>query len=406
MKYFCAMPTSMEHTDIILAGAGLSGLTLALELAKRPFFSEKNILLLDRDEKNRNDRTWCFWAKENEPLPPVVHKTWGDCHFYGEKWAKRLQIAPYRYHMVRGADYYAWAKGELSRCPNVRWKKADILGFDAASGTVKSDVGEFRGEHVFNSAFFMADGGRVTVDGGRGMANGEWVSAGQRARTTLLQHFKGWEIEAPRAVFDPAVVTFMDYRLEQRGETRFVYVLPFDERRALVEFTVFSRRLCEEAEYRAELQRYITEVLGIPQFDILGEEFGVIPMTDLPLLPEGEGRVVNIGTAGGFVKASSGYAFLRTQRKTRAFVDDWERNRRPCPAVLRSPWLFRTLDSIMLRVLDQGAVSGKDFFTQLFQRLPARSVFRFLDEDASFADTLRVLAAPPTWPFLRVALGG
>lgn len=405
MKYFCAMPTSIEHTDIILAGAGLSGLTLALELAKRPFFSEKNILLLDRDEKIRNDRTWCFWAKENDSLPPVVHKTWSDCHFYEEKWEKRLQIAPYRYHMVRGADYYAWAKGELSRSPNVRWEKADILGFDAASGTVKTDVGEFRGEHVFNSAFVKVGNGLVAVNGGRGTGEGLRDRTAHRSQTMLLQHFKGWTIETSQKTFDPAVVTFMDYRLEQRGETRFVYVLPFDERRALVEFTVFSGCLCEEEEYRAELRRYLTKVLGVAQFRILDEEFGVIPMTDWPLQPKGEGRVVNIGTAGGFVKASSGYAFVRTQRKTRAFLDDWERHGRLNPTVLRSPWAFRQLDSIMLRVLDQGAVSGKDFFARLFQRLPAPLVFRFLDEDTSLAETLRVLTAPPTWPFLRVALG-
>lgn len=195
----------------------------------------------------------------------------------------------------------------------------------------------------------------------------------------------------------------MDYRLEQHGETRFVYVLPFSETRALVEFTVFSPALCPAEEYDAELRRYIADVLKIKTYAVEEEEFGVIPMTDLPLSPRGEGRVINIGTAGGFVKASSGYAFLRTQRKLRAFVDAWEKSGLPNPSLLQSSRGFRALDSIMLRVLREGSVSGKEFFSLLFQKLPAPLVFRFLDEDASLAEVLRVLAAPPTWPFFKTA---
>ena len=134
------------------------------------------------------------------------------------------------------------------------------------------------------------------------------------------------------------------------------------------------------------------------------EEFGVIPMTDMPLPVRAQGRVWNIGTAGGMVKASSGYAFLRTQRLIRRFVADWVKNGRPNAEKLHSAPLFQALDSIMLRVLKEGIVSGKTFFTLLFQKLPARVVLRFLDEDASTAEVLRILSAPPTWPFFRTAL--
>ena len=126
-------------------------------------------------------------------------------------------------------------------------------------------------------------------------------------------------------------------------------------------------------------------------------------MTDRPF-SAGEGRVINIGTAGGFVKASSGYAFLRTQRRLRAFVRAWAATGRPEPRILRSTWYYRFFDSILLRVLQDKRMTGKDFFTRLFRRLPAPLVFRFLDEDAGFREILRLISAPPTWPFLRAAL--
>jgi len=397
------------HWDIILAGSGLSGLTLALELSRRPFFQDKKILLLDRDEKMKNDRTWCFWATDDEMknLPPVVFNSWDKCLFFGEKFESALDIASYRYRMVRGLDYYNWAKSELAKKPNIQRITANIASIDAKSGTVKTERGDFTADWVFNSAFtkipLLPEASSLYAN--PPLSNHQRTTNNkQRNFTFLLQHFKGWLIKTPAPAFDTTVMTFMDYRLEQKGETRFVYVLPFSENRALVEFTVFSPSLCPAEEYDAELRRYIREHLKIKEFQIEEEEFGVIPMSDFPLSPTLEGRVINIGTAGGFVKASSGYAFKRTQRKLRLFANDWEKTGQPNPALLRSEWRYRFYDSVMLRVLKENAVSGKDFFTGLFQKLPASLVFRFLDEDSTFADDIQLLSAPPTWPFFKTAL--
>lgn len=396
----------MTKADILFAGSGLAGLTLALECVRRPFFKDKKILLIDRDEKSRNDRTWCFWAKDTEEIPAVLHKTWNKCLFYGEGFEKTLDIAPYRYCMVRGIDFYQEAAKELALHPNVQRITADILDMDAQQGILKTTAGDFQGDWLFNSAWYPASSRDITgkfVDGSQTttqVANA--VHSPQH--TFLLQHFKGWVIETPEPVFDPEAMTFMDYRLEQHGETRFVYVLPLSETRALVEFTVFSAALCTAQTYDAELGRYCSEVLRLRDYRVAETEFGVIPMTDLPLVPQAEGRVINIGTAGGFVKASSGYAFLRTQRKLRAFAAAWAHSGSPDAAMLQSSRTFRALDSIMLRVLKEGSVSGKTFFSLLFRKLPAPLVFRFLDEDANLFETLRVLSAPPTWPFFMTAM--
>lgn len=393
--------------DIIIAGSGLSGFTLALECARRPFFRDKKILLIDRDDKSRNDRTWCFWAtdRECERLPPVIYKTWDKCRFFGKNLEKELAIQPYRYRMVRGIDFYNFAKTELDKNPRFQRIAANITHLDAEKGIVFTDRGEFQGERVFNSALtkisLLPEAGSFYT----GPAFTPLSDAPPAGRFThLLQHFKGYIIETSRAAFDPGVVTFMDYRIEQKGETRFVYVLPFSETRALVEFTVFSTALCAAEEYETELRQYIRRFLQMDDFQVVEEEFGVIPMSDHPFSPLAEGRVTHIGTAGGFVKASSGYAFKRTQRKIRALVDVWEKNRVPDPAVLRSSWRYRFYDSVMLRVLRENAVSGEAFFSGLFRKLPADLVFRFLDEDTTFADDVQLLSAPPTWPFLKTAL--
>jgi len=395
----------MSHYDILFAGGGLSGLTLALELARRPYFQDKTICLLDRDEKQRNDRTWCFWSDDDEMLPPVVYKTWDHALFFGAHLKKNLDIAPFRYNMVRGIDFYNWAIQELDRYPNVHRIRANISGLEAEAGIVHTDSGDYSGNWVFNSAFTpvavlpKAD----SVYAGPPLSVLERMAPEAGSHTFLLQHFKGWVIQTPQAAFDPGTATLMDFRIDQKGDTRFVYVLPFSETEALVEFTSFSPALFPKEEYENELRQYIRKYLDIGNFTIKDEEFGVIPMSDYPFWRPAEGRTIHIGTAGGFVKGSSGYAFKRTQRKARAFAEAWAQTGVPDPGSFRSPLRFRIYDSIMLRVLREGHLSGQALFTDLFRKLPAPLVFRFLDEDSTFADELRLIFAPAAGPFLRAA---
>jgi lycopene beta-cyclase len=391
--------------DIIFAGSGLAGLTLALELAKRPYFSEKSILLLDRDTKQRNDRTWCFWATEGETLPPVLFKTWNRCMFYGENVAKSLEMGSYRYNMVRGIDFYNWADQQLAQYPNVKRIQTNIDRIDVHAGIVHTPLGNFSAEWVFNSALTPAQllPSASTLYPNPPLSVLQSNAAQSKNYTWLLQHFSGWIIETKDAAFEPQTATLMDFRIDQKGETRFMYVLPFSETEALVEFTVFSAALCQEAEYEAETRKYIHNYLKIKDFDIKEREFGVIPMTDFDFSPNVQGRTIHIGTAGGFVKGSSGYAFKRTQRRLRHFAAAWEKTGAPDPALLRSPYRFRMYDSIMLRVLRDRSLAGKTLFSTLFRKLPASTVFRFLDEDSTFAQDLQLLNTPPAMPFTKAA---
>ena len=388
--------------DYIFAGAGLAGLTLATELAGRPAFRNRRILLIDRDDKTRNDRTWCFWAKESEPLPPVVFRRWGHCHFYSLSFESVLEFNPYFYHMIRGKDFYQWAKSRLAEHPGVRWINADILDVEKDSGRVRTTAGDFQGEWVFNSALVK----KSLVPEGTPLFPSPFSRNGaaqQQKNIHLLQHFKGWIVRTGRPVFDPECPTFMDFRIAQQGETRFVYVLPFSNTEALVEFTVFSPALLGPEDYDEALRSYLLDQMQVSDYSIEEEEFGVIPMTDWSFGPLREGRVFHIGTAGGFVKASSGYAFLRTQRRLRKFADRWEKKGQPDIGALRSRKRFRILDSIFLRVLADRGDLGNDIFRRLFQRLPAPTVLGFLDEDVTFADILHVVSAPPSLPFLKAA---
>jgi lycopene beta-cyclase len=391
----------VQGYDIIIAGSGLAGLTLATELVRRPCFRDKRILLLDRDTKTKNDRTWSFWATPQEDIPPVVYRTWEKARFYAPGIEVDMDMGDYRYHKVRGLDYYTWCFRQLSAHPNVERLQARILRIDAGRGVVHTDRSDFQAPFVFNSAQtapgLMPDHHRFASPFS---ATGADIPGGY---TRLLQHFLGWHIRTKDPAFDPGEIRFMDFRVDQDGATRFVYVLPFSETEALVEYTLFSDRLLPDQAYARGLEDYIGRFMDIGSFEVTDTEFGIIPMTDYPFNPRASGAVWNIGTAGGFVKASSGYAFKRTRRKLTAFVDRWVSEGHPDASMPLSAWRFRAYDSVLLRVLRDQPEAGQRVFAQLFTRLPAHAVLRFLDEDSTPAAELLLMSKVPRTLFMQKA---
>jgi len=91
--------------DYVIAGAGCAGMSLLMRLISNGLTSGKRILLIDRDKKKKNDRTWCFWEKGEGFFEPVVYRKWSSIGFFSKDYNKQMEIAPYRYKMIRGADF-------------------------------------------------------------------------------------------------------------------------------------------------------------------------------------------------------------------------------------------------------------------------------------------------------------
>jgi lycopene beta-cyclase len=366
--------------DFIIAGAGAAGLSLAYRLPK-----SAKVLLIDRDAKTRNDRTWCFWEAGNGPFEAAVHRRWDNIYVHGDNLSERFNIAPYQYKMLRGLDFYnfmhKWLEGQ-SQITVLRGN-LERLESDHSGATALVDGEAFRADWAFNSAL-----------------RPELPTTGYYH---LLQHFKGWTIRSSTPIFDTTAATFMDFRTPQAQDTRFVYVLPLDAHTALVEYTLFSPALLPDAEYDAGLREYIRNHLHLETFEILETEFGIIPMTDAPFPRLHSPRVLNTGIAGGRAKASTGYTFQRLQRQADAIVKallETGSPLYPVPAFNRHD----LMDSIYLNVLLNRREPGSRFFTELFRRNDAVSVLKFLDESSTLLEDLRLMSSVNIPVFTRAAL--
>ena len=346
-------------------------------------FTDKRILLIDKDPKKANDRTWCFWEKNSGLFENIVYKNWQKLSFYGQDFADELNIAPYTYKMIRGVDFYTYCLNEVSKHPNftVRFDTVEEIFSDGNTG-IRVNGEYMYSDYVFNSIIFNKP--NLT-------SRQYW----------LLQHFKGWVIETEDHIFNDEKATLMDFRPSQENGTTFYYVLPFASNKAIVEYTLFSKSLLPPNEYDRNLKQYIVNTLKIGSFKVLEEEFGIIPMTNFNFSPR-QNNIINLGTAGGRTKGSSGYTFRSIQKHSQELVQQLINH--GDPESRKVPGRYTFYDSVLLNILYKSSLPGKQIFTDLFQKNDAPSVLKFLDNESSLGEELKIISTLPTWPFLKAAV--
>jgi lycopene beta-cyclase len=379
---------AMTHYDFVIVGGGLAGLSLACRLAETPAFAPRSILIIEQDSKTRNDRTFSFWSSTPGPFDAAICHSWDRLRVAGPVGAQDLALGDYRYHTIRGLDFYRHAQQRLTQHANVEFRHGHVQ----------------RIEDGPDAATVMVDGEALTA---------AWVFDSRPPRlaapvdddrhTRLKLYFRGWEIETRPGAFDPAVATFMDFRTPQDGAVRFFYVLPFADNRALVEYTLFTQTRINHQETEQAISTYLRTVLDVDDYRVVSEEGGCLPITDAPFARQLGQRVLAIGVNGGRIKPSTGYAFNRVQTDSAAIARSLLAYGHPF-ALPASPLRFDWLDAVLLRVMRDHSEAMAPAFAALFSRNPMARVLRFLDEQATTAEILRIMASLPPALFVRTAL--
>lgn len=377
-----ASPFQRQAYDYVFIGAGCAGLSLLVRMLQSGKFSDKQILLIDKAPKTDNDRTWCYWETSPGFFDHLVYRRWERLAFLSDEHTENMDVSPYQYKMIRGVDFYKYCFDQIARHANTEVVYTTITGWRQQEGTV-----------------YLATGGHEYALGHATVFNSVYEPGESSLR--LLQHFKGRVIETDMPCFRPGEATMMDFRVHQRHGTTFAYVLPFSETKALVEYTLFTKALLTPEQYDAELDDYIRQFLGIAAYRITEEEFGVIPMNNERLRFKGKGW--QIGTAGGQTKASSGYTFRFIQKQSDAILQQLIAGR-PLDQLRDTPRRFRFYDHTLLYILYHDKVPGKSVFSRLFKKNSPQQVLRFLDNESSLAEELKIIRALPVWPFFKAAL--
>ncbi len=385
-------PVTASRPKVCIVGAGAAGLWCAIRLVERGW-GAGDLFVVEPDAKTGNDHTWSYWLRE--PLLPasVPKQTYGEVELAADGRRRSFATAPYWYESVRSSAFYAYAKDVLAKA-GAHW----------ITGTVTA-VASYAAQKVEVSIRPNTTGAVHVLDVDYVLDSRPPVIDVRDARyLTTLQHFGGRFVRFASDVLDVDAAVFMDF-VEADGEVAFFYVLPQSTTVGLVEMAVFGKVPWTHARYDRALDAYMEERFRktgkAVAYDILEAEYGVIPMTDRPLWRDSEPRVWKIGTAGGWVQPSSGYAFTRSARfageVAAALSSDSPRPWRPSA-------VQQVFNSTMLGyIIDEPGVAGQVFF-DLFARNGAARTFSFLDEGSAVSETLKLMWNSPKRAFVPRAL--
>jgi lycopene beta-cyclase len=382
--------SQIKHFNYIFTGSGLSALMTVYKMMLSGKFKDKTILLLDQDVKKTNDRTWCFWSKDETSWDSVISKKWNSALFANENFKRDLALKPYQYNQIRGLDFYNFVFKELSKHSNIIFLNEKVTDINELETHVfvGTEENRYTCDYLFNSIYTKA------------------FALSQTKYPVLQQHFTGWFVKAENEIFHPEEATFMDFSVQQRGNTRFMYVLPTSKTEALVEYTLFSEHSLPKEEYEKEIQLYL-EKLGIQKFEILEKEQGSIPMTSYPFWKKNTKRVLNIGTAGGWTKASTGFTFRNSDKKSSELVEfllnDFSRENSGSlrMTMFHKKNRFWFYDLLLLDILYRHNELGSTIFSSLFRKGKPALIFKFLDEETTLSEDLKVILKCPKMPFIK-----
>jgi lycopene beta-cyclase len=312
-----------------------------------------------------------FWANQPTPFDKIACRSWNRITFASDNFEKQLPLEDYTYKTIRGLDFYRSVQEELAAHSNIEFlqERVDQIIDDYMGAYILAGEQYFWGQWVFDSR----------------LKTGELKHRPVFGKQVLRQHFVGWMIETAEDAFDPESPILFDFRVPQDQDMRFFYVLPFSKREALVEYVGLKH-----VEFDHLMQNYVEGVLNLKNYRVSPLEGGVIVLTDHEFKRKAGKHILRIGSAGGMVKPSSGYAFTRILKDSDAIIDSLLNYGHPfhLPPV---NFFYRFLDSQMLEVMSRFSSKMKKIFTAMFKYNPAPRIFRLLDETSSIREILALI---------------
>ena len=354
----------MKDFDYIIIGGGCAGLSLAFELELNKKLEDKTLAIIEPRLEYKKDKTWSFWKVFNHNFNDCVKKSWDEFSINLPSKTKHLKCDNYPYQSIDSGLFYKKIINKLKENKNIVFFK-----------NIK-EVNQ-NNSFIFNS-----------------------VPSIESKKNDLWQHFCGVEIETQRDFFDDSVFNLMDFECEQRESVHFFYTLPYSKNKALVETTWLSKMNDDsQKDYDEQIKNYIEKNLNLKNYKITYREEGAIPL----FYPsyENEKNKINIGTAGGMTRLSTGYTFLNIQEHSKYIRKNIENISNIKKYEIAKKYQF--LDGIFLRVLEKNPKKMASIFFKMFETSP-NTVIKFLSNKSNFIEDLSVILKMPKWTFIKALL--
>ena len=351
----------MKEFDYVIIGGGCAGLSLAYELEIHEKLKDKTLAIIEPRKEYKRDKTWSFWKVTPHNFDDCVKKNWENFSVNIPGKTNYLECKNFPYQSIDSGLFYEKIKSKLKKNENI------FLFKNLEEVNTQNSL-------VFNSVPII-----------------------EKNYLNLWQHFCGVEIKTENDIFDEEIFNLMDFDCEQRESVHFFYTLPYTKNKALVETTWLSKMNDNsQKDYENQINNYIKNNLKIKSYEITYKEEGAIPL--FYPLNKNEKNKINIGTAGGMTRLSTGYTFLNIQEHSKYIRENIDNILNAKKFEIDRKYQF--LDEIFLRVLEKNPEKMSDVFFRMFKTSP-KTVIKFLSNKSNFLEDLSIIFKMPKLIFIR-----
>ena len=351
----------MKEFDYLIIGGGCAGLSLAYELEINGELKNKTLAIIEPRKEYKRDKTWSFWKVFDHNFEDCVIKSWNNFTINSSENSQELVNKKFPYQSIDSEKFYKKINSKLSSNPNINFFK---------------NLNEINSKNsiIFNSVF------EAELD-----------------KSELWQHFQGIEIETTKDVFDDEILNLMDFNCDQRNDVHFFYTLPFSKNRALIETTWLSNLEDQSLmDYDLQLENYIKNNLGIKNYKINFIEKGAIPLF-YPTFKNNK-KNINIGSAGGMTRLSTGYTFLNIQEHSKYIARNIDKIEKVKTFNLGKKYEF--LDKVFLKVLEKYPEKMPKVFSNMF-KTSSNTIIKFLSNKSNIFEDIVIISKMPKLIFLK-----
>ena len=351
----------MKDFDFIIIGGGCAGLSLAYELDIHKKLENKTLAIIEPRDEYKRDKTWSFWKIIPHNFDDCIKKSWKNFSINIPNKTKFLECNNYPYQSIDSGLFYKKIIEKLKRNKNINFFK-NISEINSKNSFIFNSIPELNSK-----------------------------------KNVLWQHFCGIEIETKNNFFDDEIFNLMDFDCEQRKSVHFFYTLPFTKNKALVETTWLSIMNDDsEKDYQNQIKKYLENHLNLKEYKINYKEEGAIPL----FYPSNkhENNKINIGTAGGMTRLSTGYTFLNIQEHSKFIRENLENITKTKVFEIKKKYQF--LDKIFLRVIKKNSKIMPDIFFKMFSS-SSNTVIKFLSNKSNILEDFSIILKMPKWTFIK-----
>jgi len=351
----------MKEFDYIIIGGGCAGLSLAYELDLHSKLKDKTLAIVEHRDEYKRDKTWSFWKVSPHNFEDCTIKSWDNFTINIPSHLKHVDCKNMPYQTIDSGLFYQKIIDKIKQNNNIYFFK---------------NINEVNTE---NSFIFNSVGDKIDN------------------KSSLWQHFSGIEIETSKDFFDEKIFNLMDFDCDQKNSVHFFYTLPFSKTKALIETTWISDlNNTSLNDYDIQLKDYIEDKLKIKNYKINYKETGAIPLfhpNNIKKLNQ-----IEIGTAGGMTRLSTGYTFLNIQEQSKYIRKNIENIKDT--KIFSIDRKYEFLDNIFLKVLKKNPERMAQIFYQIFNSSP-NTVINFLSNKSNILEDISIISKMPKWVFLK-----